>query len=149
MEKLSVMAAGSTKVCHVCQCTSCGKCDNGFGCCDVCSQNCDCTGCGFQLGKATGDDNLKMKQTKLATSYAMVKSMHLRFVKSATFNEHRNYLKGKVQQCIKSREKDHYWTYDWKVGDSDNMIKCCRVSYNKFIFFICVVKLQYIFYCYL
>ena len=55
----------------------------------------------------------QIKQSKLAASYATVKNIHLRFMKSATFNEHRNYLKGKVQLCIKSREKDHYWTYDY------------------------------------
>ena len=72
MENVSVISASPIGVCHVCQCTLCGKCNNGPGCCDVCSQNCDCAGCGFQLGKATGDEVLKMRQSNLGANGQMV-----------------------------------------------------------------------------
>ena len=104
MEIFNNTFTNSKDGCSICKCSLCGKGSNNFGCCNICRQSCDCAGCAFQLGKATSDDSLRIIHTNLASKYAIVKNHHLRFIKSANYNENRNYIKDKVLQCITSRK---------------------------------------------
>ena len=114
--------------CSACGCSLCGRCDNGRGCCLVCSQKCDCGGCAFELGKAFGNEELRKSKAATKERYELIENEHARFKKFANFQEKRNCLMEKILQSVKSRELDHYWTYDWKIGGNGNLINCCRVS---------------------